>query len=249
VKRCISILALFVSLPCWAGRSFNGTSDIIIVPAVGNALDLSSGPMTISFWFYPTVIPTSGSHYPIAHYASNGGQFAVGFGACSGGCSSSSVLGYLIGTYAAETGVFGSCGVYTANAWYQVTIFVDTAGTIHGSPTAGQIVSGGDSCSTFTAFRENRVAGAGNFDIGGIEGAADFQGIVAEVGVWNALLSPAEMSALQTVCPASIRRTALVGYFPLWGASGTSIEPDLSGNRNNGALTGTGAANHAPCKP
>jgi len=39
------------------------------------------------------------------------------------------------------------------------------------------------------------------------------------------------------------------GYFPLWGASGSSIEPDLSGNKLNGTLNGTTSANHAPCTP
>jgi hypothetical protein len=76
-----------------------------------------------------------------------------------------------------------------------------------------------------------------------------FAGTIAEVAIWNAILSPSERAALANVCPSGIRRASIVGYWPLWGASGTSIEPDLSGNVNNGALTGTSSANHPPCTP
>lgn len=253
MKRLALILALFVALPCWAGRGFNGTSDLIAMPSTSNALDISSGAETISLWIYPTVIPVSGSHYPLSNYGANG-QFAIGFGACAGSCSSANQLGWVEGTYSPITGVFGGCGSYTANKWIQVVYFVDPAGTLHGTPTAGIVVSGATSCASTAAFRENRVAGIGKFNVGGLNSSADFQGIVAEVAVWNTLLSASQMTALQTVCPvgASAKRygfPAPVGPFPLWGASGTSIEPDLSGNKNNGVLSGTTAANHAPCTP
>ena len=78
-------------------------------------------------------------------------------------------------------------------------------------------------------------------------GTAGFEGTIAEVAIWNDILSPEERTALGTACPQSVRRTALAGYFPLWGASGTSIEPDLSGHKDNGTLTGTTRANHSPC--
>ena len=232
----------------YAGRSFNGSSDIIVVPATGNALDISTGPETISFWMYPTTIPGTTAHYPLSNYGSSTGQFAVGFGACGGTCSAAGVLGFLWGTFALETGVYASCGTgYVANKWYQVVIYADTVGA-----KGGMIVSGAVNCNTSTAWIENRAAGVGQFDIGGLDGAADFQGTMAEVAVWNSLLTTAQMTSLQTACPigASARRMSLpkpVGYFPLYGAA--SPEPDLSGNKLNGTLTGTAQANHAPCTP
>jgi Concanavalin A-like lectin/glucanases superfamily len=247
MKRLSLILGLLFTLPLWAGRSFNGTSDVIAIPSTGNALDISTGPETISLWMYPTTIPGTTSHYPVSNYGASSGQFAVGFGACGGSCSAAGVMGYVIGTFAPETGVFGGCGTgYTANKWYQVILYADPSGTV----TGGMHVSGGLSCSTSTAWIENRVAGTGKFDIGGLNGAANFQGTVAEVAVWNTLLTSAQMTALQTVCPVggSARRMSLpkpVGYFPLWGAA--SPEPDLSGHKLNGTLTGTAQANHAPC--
>lgn len=248
MKRFALILALLLASPLYAGRSFNGTSDIIVIPASGNALDISSGPTTISFWMYPTTIPGTNSHYPLSNYGGgSAGQFAIGFGACGGICSATGVLGFLIGAAGEETGIFSSCGTYTANKWYQVVVFVNTVGAV-----AGQIVSGGTSCTTAIAFTEQRQAGTNEFNIGGIDGAADFQGTVAEVAVWNSLLTASQMAALQTACPvgASARRMSLpnpVGYFPLWGAA--SPEPDLGGNKNNGTLTGTAQANHPPCTP
>ena len=248
MKRVAFILALLLSLPAYAGRSLNGTSDIIVVPSTSNALDISSGPETISLWIYPTTIPGTTSHYPLSNYGASTGQFAIGFGACGGSCSSAGVLGYLIGTYASLTGVYGSCGSgYTANKWYQVVIYANTVGG-----TGGMIVSGAVSCSTFTSWHENRVAGTGQFNIGGLDGTANFQGIVAEVAVWNSLLTSAQMTALQSICPVGVgaRRVSLPkpsGYFPLWGAA--SPEPELSGNKLNGTLTGTAQANHAPCTP
>jgi len=255
MRRFLLLLVLQMVLlpPAYAGRSFNGSSDVITVPSTGNALDISSGPETISFWFYPTVIPVSGSHYPLSNYGTNG-QFAIGFGACALSCSAAGVLGFVEGTFATLTGVFGGCGTYTANQWYQVIYYVDTAGTLQGSPTAGIIVSGGTSCNSIQGFREKRVSGIGQFTIGGITGSADFQGTVAEVTVWNTLLSASQFTALQTVCPngGAARRFAFpkpVYSAPLWGSSGTASEADLSGNKFNGTRTGTAQANHAPCTP
>jgi hypothetical protein len=244
----LTILQLILLPPIYAGRSFNGSSDLIVVPASGNALDISSGPMTISFWMFPTTIPATADHYPVSNFGSGlAGQFAIGFGACNQVCSPLGVLGFLIGQGGPITGIFGSCGTYTANKWYQVILYVDTVGG-----HAGQIVSGGTSCTQAVTFTEQRTAGTNHFNIGGIAGVADFQGTVAEVTVWNSLLTSSQMTALQTVCPvgSSARRMSLpnpVGYFPLYGSA--SPEPDLSGNKFNGVLTGTAVANHPPCTP
>lgn len=257
MRRIVLTIALLLAvsacwlLPLYAGRSFNGSSDIINVPSTGNALDISTGPEVISFWMYPTTIPGTNDHYPLSDYGSQG-QFVIGFGACGGGCSTAGVLGFAEGTNFSLTGVRGSCGTYTANTWYQVTYYVDPAGTLQGSPTAGMLVSGGTSCTSIQSFRENRVAGIGLFQVGGANNGDFFQGVVAEVAVWNVLMTAGQMTALQTVCPtgASARRMSLpnpVGYLPLYGVH--SPEPDLSGNKYNGTLTGTAAANHPPCTP
>jgi hypothetical protein len=241
MKRSISILVLLASLPCWAGRSFNGTSDNISAPGIGTPLDISSGPVTVSFWVYPTLVDAS-KHAMVAQWnGGNGSQMDIGLGVYG---QSTTSMDYVFGCCGALGPSYTGCGTITSNKWYQVVVYVDSVGG-----SSGIIVSGGTSCSAFIAFSNDRTAGGANFTIGTDNGQSYFEGIIAEVAVWNVLLTPAEKMALQTVCPASVRRTSLVGYFPLWGASGSSREPDLSGNQLNGTLTGTAGTNHAPCKP
>lgn len=65
-----------------------------------------------------------------------------------------------------------------------------------------------------------------------------FTGNIADCGLWNVTLTAAEIAALNRGArPLQIRPSALVGYWPLTGLQ--SPEPDLSGNKNNGTLTGT----------
>ena len=73
-----------------------------------------------------------------------------------------------------------------------------------------------------------------------------FNGRIAEVGLWRAVLSADEiLSASQGVSPSRIRPGALIGYWPIWGVA--SPEPDLSDLGNHGTVTGTApAADHAP---
>lgn len=63
-------------------------------------------------------------------------------------------------------------------------------------------------------------------------------GRMADCGIWNVVLTPTEVSALgKGILPYTIRKSSLVSYHPLDGLQ--SPEPDLSGNANNGTLTGT----------
>jgi hypothetical protein len=65
-----------------------------------------------------------------------------------------------------------------------------------------------------------------------------FGGVLADVAIWPVALSQAELSALSKGArPNTIRPPSLIGWWPLDGIQ--SPEPDLSGNVNNGTLTGT----------
>ncbi len=73
-------------------------------------------------------------------------------------------------------------------------------------------------------------------------------GSLAEWTVWSVDLTANEVAALALGGrPHRVRPASLTGYWPLWGL--TSPEPDLSGNANNGTLTGTAFATHAPLTP
>lgn len=90
----------------------------------------------------------------------------------------------------------------------------------------------------------------GNTLIGADSSAANtgWNGRIADAAIWNTALTLAEMAALaKGARPYQIRRGSLVGYWPLDGLS--SPEPDLSGNVNNGALTGTSLASGPPIMP
>lgn len=69
-------------------------------------------------------------------------------------------------------------------------------------------------------------------------GGAVWDGMLADFAVWNAILTDGEFFALaKGIRPYNIRPGSLAGYWPLDGIQ--SPEPDLSGNKNNGTLTGT----------
>lgn len=226
-------------------RNFNGTSDLITVPAVSNALDISSGPMTVSLWMYPTSVGTE--HDPMAKWGASGpGQnFLIALGSPS--LSAANQLGFVVGRLAPITGVFGAIATaITANAWYQVTLAVDANAKYSGSPVAIFSLAGAASGSNVQAFRENRTAGGVNLNIGGQQVTIPtFAGRVAQAAMWNTVLSTYEVGALQAgVSPSRIRPQSLVGFWPLYGTS--SPEDDLSGHAYNGTLTGTTVATQPP---
>ncbi len=75
-----------------------------------------------------------------------------------------------------------------------------------------------------------------------------FDGSIAEVAIYDVILSAAEAKALShTINPLHIRRTNLKGYWPILGH--TSPEADLSGNKNNGTVTGAVKSGHPPITP
>jgi len=75
-------------------------------------------------------------------------------------------------------------------------------------------------------------------------------GDYAEVAVWAARLTAAEIAAIASgaVAPWQVRYSDLRGYWPLWGTHATEI--DLSPHQNGGTLVGSPArATHAPVAP
>jgi hypothetical protein len=80
--------------------------------------------------------------------------------------------------------------------------------------------------------------------VGGVNGLF-FPGVLAEVATWTAYLTLQDARTLYAGFPPSyVRRTLLRAYWPLLGAD--SPEPDYSGGKFAGTLTGTAAAPHPP---
>jgi hypothetical protein len=135
------------------------------------------------------------------------------------------------------TGIATSTGTYTANSWHHA------AGTF-ASSTLREIFlngTGGDTNTTTVSFPTG-LDGIRIGIVGGVAPGDAFDGDLAEVAVWNVVLTDAEIQALANgASPNYIRRGALVGYWPVWS---DSIGEDFTASGNTLTNTGTTAANH-----
>jgi hypothetical protein len=250
MKRFAFILALFVALPLWAGRSFNGTSSQIVIPGTGNAIDLVGSQMSASCWFYLTSTPSGEVDCLNKWAAAGNGGYMINYN----NSNTPNQFGvYLYISIPSNHLHFLGCTPGTLlNTWHNVVFTYQNNNTMH-------MFLDGVHCATDTGVGSTGsiVSSGGNLNIGGQRSGVSccyLPGIVGEDVVWNVILADAQAEALYKVCPVgySARRAGFpppVGYWPLWGASGSSIEPDLSGNAINGTLAGTAQANHPPCTP
>jgi Concanavalin A-like lectin/glucanases superfamily len=232
----VALSLLLTPMTVNAGRGFAGI-DLIVANGIGTALDIPTGPLTISVWFYATAIDGS-EHDLFSHWQGTAGsQWIIGIGAPCSGCGATT-LNYSIGCCSAISGDYGSCGIPSSNAWHNIVVTTDAS-------TGYDAYLDGVGCGG-AAYHEHRTAGGANVNIGGYNGTANFKGRLAEIGVWTAALNIHEISVLaKGTSPNNIRRSSLAGYWPLYGAG--SPEPDYSGSVNNGTLTGTTVVPHCPC--
>jgi hypothetical protein len=136
-------------------------------------------------------------------------------------------------------GAFAITGpVSTVGVWYHVALTRDT--------TTATLWVNGASQGTDTGTPTNNPSGF--FRIG--SGSGSFSGTrsFADAAYWTAVLTQAELTALSKGArPNTIRPASLTLWLPLDGLQ--SPEPDLSGNANNGTLTGTASAFGPPIAP
>jgi hypothetical protein len=123
---------------------------------------------------------------------------------------------------------------YSNNVWNHA------AGTLSG--TNGVIYLNGTSVgSNGSASFHNPTTGTAQISGDAFNGDRIMTGNICDVAVWSAALTALEVAALANGArPYQIRPGSLIGYWPLDGLQ--SPEPDLSGNANNGTLTGTSLA-------
>ena len=200
----------------------------------GSVYPISVNPYTMAAWIYPVsrsvaqlqvitgLITVGGSNPPnLLHLAVTTGYLSV----------------ILPGVTVAST------TAPALNQWSHVAVTFTSGGTVTLYLNGSSIGSAGPYGYSVAAGTTYTVAGG----FPNISGFTDpFDGRIAEVGWWNAVLGTGELSALVNgAVPSQIRRNSLVLHWPLWGLSTT--EADLSGNRYNGTATnGPTQANHAP---
>lgn len=214
-------------------RDLSGSSSNYLDVGDVSAIDITGTALTVCCWFQPDSLGdrmiiakdnggAGGVQYRIWH---NGGlgtlQFDIGDAAdvdvCAGGTPSTGVWNHVAMT---KNGTSATALTGFLNG----TVIGPSVSTRTIQNTTATLRFGGRSSDTF--------------------GPLDAR--MADVAIWNAALSPAEVGALaKGVSPLLIRPANLKGYWPLWGAS--SPEADLSGNGNAATITGTvNAADHGP---
>jgi len=196
------------------GRLFNGTSDVITATGI-NPNGFSA--LTISAWFKAT--STGGGYAAVAGFGTNYAIYQIG----------TQVAGL---TQHGGTGnQVGAAGSVAAGSWYNLVLTDDRSLMtlyLNGTSVATHTITGGpvgfDSIATWF--------------IGTDPANEWFGGSIADVAYWNAALSSSDIAKLAAgTRPTNVNLANLKGWWPLDGYQ--SPEPDLSGNANNGTLTGT----------
>jgi len=139
--------------------------------------------------------------------------------------------------------VTSSYGIATGTTALSTGSWIHLAGTydgsnvkawINGTADATAPLTGGLNTSSNIATEIGRESDATKY----------FSGTIAEACVFNAALSSAQLKGLAAGAnPFLVAPGTVIGYWPLWG---NSPEPDYSGNRRSGTVTGTTIVDHAP---
>ena len=210
-------------------RSFNGTSDL----AGNTALALTVvDNLSFGLWLNPANL-TQSNAIPLFV-----GDTSSGYGFNYTGGTAQLFLGGIN---------FFAIHALTANVWQHVFVVC----------RAGQWVGyyNGSPANLTTTVPNAPVRGVTNSTLVGANSSGGgapnrfFAGSLAEAACWNTTLSDQEVAALAAGrLPVRVRPASLASYWPLFGLSGASREPDLGGGASplNLTLTGTAFSPHPP---
>lgn len=209
-------------------RRFNGTSDSI---NCSTGVPIPTGAMTVSCWVNTAA---AAGHYQgiVARNQSNGltaGPYYL--------AGNSVITNGHFNYYVQTTGAGGQVGLDpgtilpVTGIWYHVLMtYADASGIaafVNGVSDGTAAGNGGTQLTTTQPQYIGRDT-ANSF----------FAGAIADVAIWNIVLASSQISQLATgVRPVQASPGGLIGWWPLGGT--LSPEPDMSGNGNNGVLTGT----------
>jgi len=211
-------------------RLFNGSTDYIEI----SSAVVSSYPLTISAWAMFSSFPASGIARVASLGKSSDGQNYVEVDYLS----ADGHFRFVTNNNGANQLAEGTLAIST-NVWYHLCAVHPG---VDGTSSCFLYTNGGDK-QTGAPVGANSPIGLNRTDIAalnivGVDTSTTFPGRLADVAFWNVALTDAEVLALSTgVRPNKIRPSNLAAYWPLDGLA--SPEPDLSGNKNNGTITGT----------
>jgi len=240
----ITVLSLALSSPALASRTFNGTSDFATISGSGTAIDITGQQISIAAWVYFSVVPTA-EEEPMAKADTSATQYEIYINASG---QPSKTLGiYVRQSTSLAHDVFMNCSSQAIVGW---NIIVATYSSVS---TNWFVYCQGVQANTSTTGTAATIQSNGDNLLLGKKAASSptfFGGSLAWVTIWNVQLSAGEATSMLAVCPNRVRPKSIVGIYPLLGISGTSIEPDLSGNILNATLTGTTSNPvNPPCTP
>lgn len=209
-------------------RNFSTTADCVQIGAAAiPALTFTGASFSLACWATLTggsgqrILLNEGGAYRLKLDGSSHLELTIG----SSGCVGATII-------PANGAWYHFCGAYSAPT---TTGLAYVNGVQDGSATT---VPAATSTTSPLAIGQTQATG----------GNSPWVGAIAEVGIWNRVLTPAEVAALATGVPAPVAApSGLVGYWPLHGVSTT--EPDLSGQGNNGTVSGTTVAAPPPVGP
>lgn len=224
-------------------RDFDGIDDLINVGSPSILDDLHGADVTIGCWLNPRTTGEGGLGTIWDSGSGNNSGFALLARDIGAGAGDDDA--YQISAFYSTTSMLVKSNNFevSINAWQHLLFEIEF------SLRRGRIFKNGLELTyaTQTDGSGSVLSDAGENKIIGNRDLADrtTDGLLAELGVWTVRLSGDEKLALANgISPNQIRRDQLVLYLPLYGAG--SPEADLSGNRNNGSLTGTLSGNHSP---
>lgn len=199
----------------------------------GTVPDLRSN-LTVACWFQPDTV-TGGPRLLSRWGASTNQRFLMQL-------SSSKLLWAILGSDSVGQTIAGATTL-TTGGWYHC------AGTFEPSTALRVWLNGAQDGALTSSVKSALAAGTPQRVLGiGNESIADssrFDGRMAEVGIWEATLSAAEIDSLaKGVSPLKIRPGALRNYWPVYGQAFPEV--DLTGTVNATTPGTVALANHAP---
>lgn len=201
-------------------RLFNGSTDHITTSSVATSATTN---LTCAQWIYPN------AGHPDNDTIANGVAASNGFRIY--------LANLVLHIVASGVSDVTTTGTFTAATWGHAAFSLD------GSQNLNAYFNG---ANVKTGVTLGVRAGTGQTTIGANDsGPNTLDGRVADTAIWSTVLTASEIGALaKGARPNSIRPSSLVAWWPLDGLS--SPEPDLSGKKLNGTVTGTSLAAGPP---
>lgn len=201
------------------------------------ATPITAVPISMSCWFYPTSVATSATDIMFIRNSSGAAEYWGMYINVTGGKATVATCATLTEKTADSTTSF------SANTWNNAvaTFSSSTLRTIY-------LNGGGKATETtnLTPSSTSSITIGGFFDSPTLFGAMD--GRLAEIGIWDAVLSDNEAFALaKGATPLRVRPQNLRCYWPLYGNG--SPEPSYSRNSTSYNLTLNGSPTQAPHPP